>query len=181
MSARTLIPGGIVALTCFLAAAAQAADVRAVAEIYRITKDGRGAAVGGIVFADTEHGLLVTPDLRDMRPAGPHALHVHEKASCAPGQQDGDTVVGGSAGSHYDPQATERHEGPYGDGHLGDLPNLVVECNGDVTIPVLAPRPSLADVRGRAVMIHAKPDRYGGHASHRHGKGGARMYCGVIE
>jgi Cu/Zn superoxide dismutase len=29
-------------------------------------------------------------------------------------------------------------------------------------------------------MIHAGADRYDQHAAHAHGKGGMRMYCGVI-
>jgi Cu-Zn family superoxide dismutase len=84
------------------------------------------------------------------------------------------------AGDYYDPAGTGRHAGPYGDGHPGDLPNLIGEQDGTVTIPVLAPRLMVKDIQNRALMIHAAPDRYAAHGHHRHGKGGARMYCGVI-
>jgi superoxide dismutase, Cu-Zn family len=46
--------------------------------------------------------------------------------------------------------------------------------------PELAPRVKVADVRGRALMIHHGADRYQDHAHHHQGMGGARMYCGVI-
>jgi Cu-Zn family superoxide dismutase len=85
-----------------------------------------------------------------------------------------------AAGDHYDPEGTDRHAGPYGDGHLGDLPNLIVEADGTATIPVLAPRLSVSEIYDRSIMIHAEPDRYDEHETHHHGKGGARIYCGVI-
>ena len=48
-------------------------------------------------------------------------------------------------------------------------------------IPVLAPRLRVADIRDRAVVIHAGADRYMDHGHHKHGNGGACMDCGVIK
>ena len=119
-----------------------------------------------------------------------HALsfanaHIHTHADCGAASKHGRMTPGAAAGNHYDPGETGRHGGPYGTGHLGDLPNLVVEADGSATIPVLAPRLRVADLAGRSIMIHAAADRYQNHASaghgHGHGKGGVRMYCGVIE
>jgi Cu/Zn superoxide dismutase len=112
--------------------------------------------------------------------AGPQAAHVHENPDCSPAKRNGELVPAGAAGGHFDPQKTGRHEGPCGPGHLGDLPNLTIEGNGTATIPVLAPRLKLAYIRGRALMIHAGADRYHGHVAQAHGKGGMRMYCGII-
>ena len=58
---------------------------------------------------------------------------------------------------------------------------MLVEPDGSVSIPILALRVAVADVKGRSLMIHAGADRYSGHMQHSHGKGGTRMYCGVIE
>ena len=44
------------------------------------------------------------------------------------------------AGGHYDPKASGKHGLPWGDGHLGDLPALYVDPDGNATYPVLAPR-----------------------------------------
>ena len=74
------------------------------------------------------------------------------------------------------PGAAARHEGPFGDGHLGDLPNLVVEGDGSARMPTVAPRLEVARIVGRALIVHAGPDRYADEGD----KGGARAYCGVI-
>lgn len=64
------------------------------------------------------------------------------------------------AEGHYDPQNTNSHQGPYGNGHLGDLPVLYVTSNGKAMIPTLAPRLKLSDMHNLAVMIHANGDTY---------------------
>lgn len=151
--------------------------VEAAAVVSETTMDGsRGKSFGIVSFEDGPFGLVIKPKLRSMNP-GPHALHVHENPSCAP---DESGMPAGSAGGHYDPAGTGAHRGPYGEGHLGDLPNLMAEPNGMVTLPVLAPRLKVADLKGRSVMVHAGADRYDKYAEHEHGKGGMRMFCGVI-
>lgn len=151
-----------------------------IVEVHAVTAKGQGANVGTVTFSDGEFGLLVTPDLHGLT-AGPHGTHIHEKPSCAPMTMNGEVHPAGAAGAHYDPAGTGKHAGPYGDGHLGDLPNLIVEADGTATIPVLAPRLKAADLAGRSLMIHAQADRYDDHSAHHHGKGGMRMYCGVVE
>lgn len=148
--------------------------------LHEVTKDGFGNKVGRVQLEDTEYGLLITPDLAGLQP-GLHGLHVHQNPDCGPANKDGEVISGGAACGHYDPKDTDQHTGPYGGGHLGDLPNVMVEPDGSVSIPVLAPRVKVADVKGRSLMVHAGADRYSGHIQHSHGKGGTRMYCGVIE
>ena len=86
----------------------------------------------------------------------------------------------GAAGGHLDPAATKRHGTPWGDGHLGDLPALTVDDKGNAGNPVLAPRLKLADVKGKALMVHAGGDNHADHPSPL-GGGGGRMACGVIQ
>jgi Cu-Zn family superoxide dismutase len=45
---------------------------------------------------------------------------------------------------------------------------------------VLAPRLKLADVKGRALMVHAGGDNHSDHPAAL-GGGGARAVCGVIQ
>lgn len=139
-------------------------------------EDGRGLAVGTVEFIDTAYGLLVVPELRNLSP-GPHAAHVHENPDCSEGV---DGAPAGAAGGHYDPEGTGTHAGPYAQGHRGDLPNLIVESDGATSVPVLAPKLTASELRGRSIMIHAGADRYDEHSAHKHPKGGHRMYCGVI-
>ncbi|WP_353180604.1 superoxide dismutase family protein [Salinisphaera sp. T5B8] len=179
MSAGRLAIAASLALAISAVANAAAKTV----ELHRLGHDGPSASVGVVTFSDTEHGLLVTPDLHDLEPPGLHGAHIHSHADCGAAAKHGHMTIGAAAGGHYDPHDTGRHDGPYGQGHLGDLPNLAVEADGSATIPVLAPRLSVADLAGRSIMIHAGADRYQHHAAsnHTHGKGGVRMYCGVIE
>lgn len=174
----------IILLAAAIAATAGLSAARAdeaSATVAIATKDGTGETVGTVRFVDGQYGLLVIPDLAGLT-AGPHGTHVHEDPDCGPSQDHhGMAVPAGAAGGHYDPAGTGRHAGPYGDGHLGDLPNLIVEADGTATIPVLAPRVKVSDIRNRALMIHAEADRYTDHGAHHHGMGGMRMYCGVIE
>ncbi|MFN3919079.1 MAG: superoxide dismutase family protein, partial [Methylohalobius sp.] len=73
---------------------------------------------------------------------------------------------------------TNRHGTPWGDGHLGDLPPLYVDADGQAQLPVLAPRLKLADLKGRALIVHAGGDNYSDHPEPL-GGGGARIACGT--
>ena len=143
-----------------------------------IDPDGIGAKIGTIKAEDTQYGLLLTPDLSGLTP-GVHGFHVHENPDCGPGERDGQVVPGLAAGGHYDPENTGRHEGPYGDGHLGDLPPLIVGADGTATLPLLAPRLEVADLTGRSLMIHQGGDNFSD-LPEPLGGGGARIACGVV-
>lgn len=139
---------------------------------------GVGEEVGTVTLEDSEYGLLITPSLIGL-PPGAHGFHVHESAACGPEEKEGEVVPGLAAGGHYDPTETGSHEGPYGDGHLGDLPPLYVDMQGEASIPTLAPRLSVADVTDRALMIHMDGDNFSDQPEAL-GGGGARLACGVI-
>lgn len=143
-----------------------------------VDENGVGASVGQVVVTESKYGLVFTPELTGL-PAGLHGFHVHENASCAAKEKDGKKVAGLAAGSHYDSQKTGQHGFPWGEGHLGDLPALYVDAEGKATQPVLAPRLKLADMKGRALMIHAGGDNHSDHPAAL-GGGGARLFCGVI-
>lgn len=149
-----------------------------VVEMNLVDEKGTTTPVGKITATDTGYGLLLKPSLHDL-PPGLHGFHVHEKPSCDPGEKDGKTVPALGAGGHYDPASTRRHEGPYGTGHLGDLPAIYVGPDGKADYPVLAPRLKAADLLGRSLMIHAGGDNHSDHPDPL-GGGGARIACGVV-
>ena len=142
------------------------------------TATGLGKAVGTITAAQTPYGVVLTPNLSGL-PPGIHGFHVHQNPDCGPKAEEGKQVAGLAAGGHYDPAKTGRHEGPYGNGHLGDLPAIFVTSDGTATYPVLAPRLKLSDLKGRSLMIHAGGDNHADHPQ-KLGGGGARIACGVI-
>jgi Cu-Zn family superoxide dismutase len=142
------------------------------------TTVGVGKTVGTIMAAQTPYGVLLTPELSGLAP-GLHGFHLHQNPDCAPKEEDGKLVAALAAGGHYDPAKTGRHEGPYGNGHLGDLPAIFVNQDGTATYPVLAPRLKISDLKGRSLMIHAGGDNHADHPR-KLGGGGARIACGVI-
>jgi Cu-Zn family superoxide dismutase len=146
--------------------------------MYQLDSKGSFIQIGKIDIADSQKGLILTPKLKGLAP-GPHGFHVHEYASCAPAEKDGKNVVGLSAGGHYDPKGTKKHAGPNGEGHLGDLPTLVVAPDGSANQPVTAPRLKLSDLRGRSIVIHAGGDNYSDSPKPL-GGGGARIACGIV-
>jgi Cu-Zn family superoxide dismutase len=127
--------------------------------------------IGSVIAKDTPYGLLLLPDLKNLSP-GIHGFHLHTNKSCA--------NHGLAAGGHLDPLKTGKHRGPYSDkGHLGDLPVLYVNNKGIANIPELTPRLSVAQIRGRSLMIPEGGDTYSDKPT-RSGGGGAHVACGVI-
>jgi Cu-Zn family superoxide dismutase len=164
-----------------LAASGAASAATKTATMNAIDANGIGAAIGTITFRDTPQGLMVEPKLTGL-PAGAHGFHVHENANCGPGPgANNQPAAGMAAGGHYDPKATKKHRGPLAkDGHLGDLPVLVVDKDGRADLPVLAPHLKTSNLAGRSVMVHAGGDNYDDTPAPL-GGGGGRIACGVVK
>ena len=144
-----------------------------------IDAQGVGQPIGIIEARDTPKGLALMPKLDGLVP-GPHGIHVHQNGNCGPAEQDGKPVAGLAAGGHFDPHATGKHRGPWDDGgHLGDLPALSVNGDGSATEMLVAPHLKTADLKGRAIVIHAGADNYADDPKPL-GGGGARVACGVV-
>ena len=127
--------------------------------------------LGTITFEnDAGGGVRFTPDLAGVLPAGDHGFHAHVKPDCG--------MEGRAAGGHYDPESTDRHEGPEGNGHLGDLPRLTSDA-GKVVMAVVASRLTVNDLYGRALVIHERGDNYSD-SPEPLGGGGGRLACGVV-
>lgn len=146
--------------------------------MHEVTASEVGAAIGTVTVMDSRNGAIFKPWMSDLSP-GFHGFHVHQNPSCEPAEKDGKKVAGLAAGGHYDPADTGIHAGPYEGGHLGDLPALYVDAQGKAKNAIIAPRITVADVRGRALMIHAGGDNYSDKPK-KLGGGGARMACGVF-
>lgn len=174
---RPLLLVSTVALSLIAAAPIVASEMEF--EMFTIGTGGKEAAVGTLSISESSYGALIVPALKGVVGAhGLHGFHIHEFPDCGPGEKDGATVPGLAAGGHYDPEGTGRHSGPYGSGHLGDLPALYIDSEGNGTTPVLAPRLKPSDFKGRSVIIHSGGDNYSDDPSPL-GGGGSRMLCGV--
>jgi superoxide dismutase, Cu-Zn family len=161
----------------FIASGALAEEI--VIQMQLVNDQGAGKIIGAVTAADTDYGLLLTPQLSDLAP-GIHGFHVHQHPDCTAAVPGGKPAAAMAAGGHLDPLKTDMHKGPYGKGHLGDLPALYADVEGKASMPVLAPRLKVADIKGRSLMIHAGGDNYSD-LPVKLGGGGARIACGVIK
>jgi Cu-Zn family superoxide dismutase len=158
---------------------AAAADLTA--EMHLTTPEGPGAAIGVVTISEGADGAVFTADLTGL-PPGDHGFHVHANGDCGPSTNaEGQIVPAGAAGGHWDPADSKAHHGPTGEGHLGDLPVLVVAADGTAKGSVTAPRiTDLAQIRGLALMIHGGGDNYSDQPAPL-GGGGPRIACGIIQ
>lgn len=147
-------------------------------EMNKVATDGVKESIGTVTVTDTAYGARFAPDLNGLGP-GLHGFHIHQNPSCEPADKDGETVAGLGAGGHFDPFDSGKHAGPYGAGHLGDLPPVYVDDAGRASHPVVAPRVNTANLKGRSLMIHAEGDNYSDDPKPL-GGGGARVACGVM-
>jgi Cu-Zn family superoxide dismutase len=145
-----------------------------------VDNTGIGNPIGNVTITESIAGLVFTPHLTKL-PPGSHGFHVHENGSCELAEKDGKPVPAGTAGGHFDPHAAKHHGAPTGDGHLGDLPPLIVSPNGSAVTALTAPRLTrLSEVRGKALMVHLGGDNFSDEPAPL-GGGGVRIACGVIE
>ena len=139
-------------------------------------KDASGKDVGTVQFRQTPHGVLLKMSLKGVAP-GEHAFHIHAVGKCEPPFT--------SAGGHFNP-ASKKHGMEAAEGsHAGDMPNLHIPANGELTIDIANPMISLVkgqpssvfDADGSSIIIHAGPDDY---KTDPTGNAGDRIVCGVI-
>ncbi len=190
MRATSLYAAGLVfaAAAAVAAAAPQSAIIRAHADITGegITGTADFREVASEVMGATDPAyptgtvaVEIMIRVKGLTP-GVHGVHIHETGACAP--------TFGAAGGHFDP-------GPHGMSdpdanhpfHMGDLPNLVANAQGEAAFTVrttritLSPGPtSIFDADGSAIIIHGNPDQGITGAPRSGVSGGPRVACGVI-
>ena len=146
--------------------------------MHAVNSQGIAERIGTVTLEDSAEGLMLNTHLQHL-PPGPHGFHIHETASCQPAEKDGKMGAALGAGSHYNPNHAPHHGTPM-NGHLGDLPVLNVSNEGTARVQLIAPRLKAADVKGRALMIHAGGDNYADTPKPL-GGGGDRIACGLIK
>jgi Cu-Zn family superoxide dismutase len=143
-----------------------------------INADGIGDVIGSVTAKDGDQGLVIFPDLTTLA-TGEHGFHLHSNPSCeAALNPEGESVSGLAAGGHWDPDNSETHLGPFGNGHRGDLSKLIVDANGTTKTSIVAPRLTTNDLKDHALIIHTGGDTYSDTPAL--GGGGARVACGTI-
>lgn len=95
-------------------------------------------------------------------PSSFFGMHIHENGNCS--------LPFDKTGEHYNPYLT-----PHPD-HAGDMPPLLGN-NGYAYSVFYTERFNVADIIGRAIVIHDKADDFSSQPS---GNSGAKVGCGVI-
>ena len=170
---KSLACGALAALL-LSAAALPAAAQTAKASL----KNAEGKDVGTVTLTQTPHGVLLSLAVKGL-PPGEHAFHVHAVGKCEPPSFT-------SAGGHFNPDG-HKHGMMAAEGqHAGDMPNLFIPANGELTAEVQNAaitldkgKPnSVFDADGSTLIIHANKDDY---KTDPTGDAGGRIACGVIE
>lgn len=134
--------------------------------------------VGTVIFRDVQGGTEVCisvaglppykPGTESTPPIGPHGFHLHEKGQCEVGDPQNPFMA---AGGHWNPTNQ-----PHGN-HAGDFPSLFSN-NGRAYMCFFTNKFKVADVIGKAVIIHQNPDD---NKSQPAGNAGKRLACGVVK
>ena len=150
-----------------------------VSEIYLLSSTEVPLSIGTVQITDTLEGLLFEVDLESL-PEGAHGFHIHENGNCMPLKDvNGNTILAGKAGAHYDPNDVNRHLGPNGLGHKGDLPFLMANHKGRVKTKFYNNKLSFEEIKNKSLVIHQKGDNYSD-LPNPLGGGEGRIACGVI-
>jgi superoxide dismutase, Cu-Zn family len=142
----------------------------------RLTPTQGHTAAGTLTLSAEGDSVRLIGSLQGLPPNGEFGFHIHENGDCS-------APDASSAGGHFNP-ANAQHGNPQGDAHhAGDMLNAKSDAQGLAQVDAVARGVSLESgapdgVRGKAIVLHEKPDDY---ASQPAGNAGARIACGVIE
>lgn len=128
---------------------------------------------GKVSFVQQGDSVLVTAEVRGLKPGQEHGFHVHENGDCSGGD-------GMMTGGHFNP--TGKPHGPLsGEHHVGDFPALKADASGVAKASFRAPGltigSGITDIVGKGLIVHAQPDDY---KTQPTGNAGARIACAVI-
>ncbi|WP_332814050.1 superoxide dismutase family protein [Ramlibacter sp.] len=133
------------------------------------------ATTGQVRFAPSGGDkVVVSGEVRGLKPNAEHGFHVHEKGDCSSGD-------GMSAGGHFNPAGAPhgRHGGARH--HAGDLPSLKADAAGVARFRFESRSIGIgggpADIVGKGLIVHRDPDDY---TTQPTGNAGPRLACAVI-
>lgn len=150
---------------------------RAAATAILVNSTGR---IGTAELIEDKQGLVSLTVTVSGLPAGAHGIHFHAVGVA----QHNDSPAFNSSGAHYNP-ASHQHglKNPLGT-HAGDLPNLIVDSQGNGALITTTDRISLTngpmtlfDGDGSSLIIHANEDDQ---VTDPTGNSGGRIAGGVV-
>jgi Cu-Zn family superoxide dismutase len=132
------------------------------------------AVTGEVRFIQKGDKVLVSGEVRGLKPNGEHGFHVHDKGDCSSGD-------GMGTGGHFNPDGKAHGAHAHNVHHVGDLPSLKADASGTARFSfestALTLGSGVADVQGRGLIVHRDADDY---QTQPTGNSGPRVACGVI-
>ena len=129
---------------------------------------------GSVNFVQTGTKVLVSGEVRGLKPNAEHGFHVHEKGDCSSGD-------GMSTGGHFNPSGAPHGNHGSGMHHTGDLPSLKADASGVARFSfessTIAVGSGITNVVGKGLIVHRDPDDY---KTQPTGNAGPRLACAVI-
>jgi len=130
---------------------------------------------GRVTFTPSGDRVVVSGEVRGLKPNSEHGFHVHEKGDCSSGD-------GMSAGGHFNPSgAPHGQHGASSPHHAGDLQSLRADANGVAQFSFESRAITVGsgpnNVVGKGLIVHRDPDDY---RTQPTGNSGPRLACAVI-
>ena len=129
---------------------------------------------GTVLFTQKGDKVLVTGEVKGLKPNSVHGFHIHEKCDCSSGD-------GVSAGGHFNPVGKSHGAHDQAEHHAGDLPSLTADGSGAARISfetaAISVGSGVADVVGRGLIVHRDPDDF---KTQPTGNSGPRLACAAI-
>ena len=161
----------LVAALVLSACASTMGGPRAVAQLQSTTGN---SAAGSVSFTQSGDKVLVSGEVRGLKPNAEHGFHVHEKGDCSSGD-------GMSAGGHFNPGGKPHGSHGGAEHHTGDLPSLKADAGGVAKISfesrTIRVGSTANDIVGKGLIVHRDPDDF---KTQPTGNAGPRLACAVI-
>jgi Cu-Zn family superoxide dismutase len=142
--------------------------------IARLSPTAGNTVFGTVRFAQSPAGVLVSGEVRGLKPGAVHGFHVHEKGDCS-------GPDGMSTGGHFNPGGNPHGEHGHGAHHAGDLQSLKTDANGAAVFTFESRTISIGsgatDIVGKGLIVHRDPDDF---TTQPTGNSGPRLACAVI-
>ncbi len=129
---------------------------------------------GSVTFVQQGDKVVVSGEIRGLKPNAEHGFHVHDKGDCSSGD-------GMSTGGHFNPMGASHGAHHQAMHHVGDLPSLKADANGTARFNFesssIAVGTGAANIVGRGLIVHRDPDDF---TTQPTGNAGPRLACAVI-
>jgi Cu-Zn family superoxide dismutase len=133
------------------------------------------SANGSLRFVQSGDKVIVSGDIKGLKPNAEHGFHVHEKGDCSSGD-------GMSTGGHFNPTGAAHGNHSAEAHHAGDLPVLKADSQGVAHVQfesrTISVQPGALSIVGHGLIVHRDPDDY---VTQPTGNSGPRVACAVIE